>query len=189
MMFRYTAQVALDANQVQSVYSLGIQYSLSRPCHNTPVVMSCFALLHAYRFSDCFSQLQLLVHTLHPHSAVYDVSQSAHRLHTLSSAAPGQVVTAYMHCLYALLLHQQQLLANALHVCMYGAQLQLQSNTCGQVLAMSRLMLLQAMVKDHKLNSMLLPASKLKQMLRSHSMYSQNPAARCGFRVPNKRLW
>ncbi|DBB09982.1 hypothetical protein WJX82_006774 [Trebouxia sp. C0006] len=47
----------------------------------------------------------------------------------------------------------------------------------------------QAMVKDHKLNSMLLPASKLKQMLRSHSMYSQNPAARCGFRVPNKRLW
>ena len=104
MMFRYTAQVALDANQVQSVYSLGIQYSLSRPCHNTPVVMSCFALLHAYRFSDCFSQLQLLVHTLHPHSAVYDVSQSAHRLHTLSSAAPGQVVTAYMHCLYALLI-------------------------------------------------------------------------------------
>ena len=64
-----------------------------------------------------------------------------------------------------------------------------QSNTCGQVLAMSRLMLLQAMVKDHKLNSMLLPASKLKQMLRSHSMYSQNSAARCGFRVPNKRLW
>ncbi|DBA86243.1 TPA: hypothetical protein ACH3X1_005745 [Trebouxia sp. C0004] len=47
----------------------------------------------------------------------------------------------------------------------------------------------QAMVKDHKLNSMLLPASKLKQLLRSHSMYSQNPAARCGFRVPTKRLW
>lgn len=48
---------------------------------------------------------------------------------------------------------------------------------------------IEGMVKDRKLNSMLLPASKLKQMLRSHAMYSQKDGARCGFRVPNKRLW
>ncbi len=40
-----------------SAHSVCIQYSLSRPCHNTPVVMSCFAPLHAYRSSDCRSQL------------------------------------------------------------------------------------------------------------------------------------
>lgn len=47
----------------------------------------------------------------------------------------------------------------------------------------------EGMVKDRKLNSMLLPASKLRQMLRSHDAFSQRHGARCAFRVPNKRLW
>lgn len=98
MMFRYTGKVAYNADQVRSVHSVAIQYSLSRPYHNTPLVMSCFVPLLAYRSSDCCSQLQLLVHNLQPHPAVYDVSQLACQLHTLSSAAPDQVVTACIHC-------------------------------------------------------------------------------------------
>ncbi|KAL3159654.1 hypothetical protein ABBQ38_010063 [Trebouxia sp. C0009 RCD-2024] len=47
----------------------------------------------------------------------------------------------------------------------------------------------EGMVKDRKLNSMLLPASKLRQMLRSHAAFSERHGARCAFRVPNKRLW
>lgn len=47
----------------------------------------------------------------------------------------------------------------------------------------------EAMVKDCKLNTMLLPASKLKHMLRAHAMYSQKPGGRCSFRVPHKKLW
>jgi len=46
---------------------------------------------------------------------------------------------------------------------------------------------LQAMVKDSKLNSMLLPASKLKKLLAAHALHGSR--GRCGFRVPNKRLW
>ena len=53
----------------------------------------------------------------------------------------------------------------------------------------SHLLDVQAMVKDRKLNSMLLPASKLKQMLRSYEAFGQLRGARCAFRVPNKRLW
>ena len=46
---------------------------------------------------------------------------------------------------------------------------------------------LQAMVKDNKLNPMLLPASKLKKLLAAHDLHGSS--GRCGFRVPNKRLW
>ena len=49
--------------------------------------------------------------------------------------------------------------------------------------------MLQGMVKDRKLNSMLLPASKLGRMLQAYELHSQRDGARCGFRVPNKRLW
>ena len=99
MMFRYTAQVAVSADQVQSISSVCVQYSLSRPCHNTPAVLSCFALLHACRSSDCRSHLYLLVHNVHRQPAVCDVSQLACQLHTLLSA-PGQVIIAHMHCSY-----------------------------------------------------------------------------------------
>ena len=155
-------------------------------CHALPYCMPTDSLTVSLNFSCLYTLSTLTQQCMMSHNRHIDCTH-CRQLHLARSSL--LICIAYMHCLYALLLHQQQLLANALHVCMYGAQLQLQSNTCGQVLAMSRLMLLQAMVKDHKLNSMLLPASKLKQMLRSHSMYSQNPAARCGFRVPNKRLW
>ena len=46
---------------------------------------------------------------------------------------------------------------------------------------------MQAMVKDSKLNPMLLPASKLKKLLAAHALHGSR--GRCGFRVPNKRLW
>ena len=46
---------------------------------------------------------------------------------------------------------------------------------------------LQAMVKDIKLNPMLLPASKLKKLLAADELHGSS--GRCGFRVPNKRLW
>ncbi|CAL5229790.1 g13181 [Coccomyxa viridis] len=45
----------------------------------------------------------------------------------------------------------------------------------------------EAMVKDNKLNPMLLPASKLKKLLAAHDLHGSS--GRCGFRVPNKRLW
>ncbi len=45
----------------------------------------------------------------------------------------------------------------------------------------------EAMVRDTKLNKMLLPASKLKKMLESFRRYGEKE--RCDFRVPNKRLW
>ena len=45
----------------------------------------------------------------------------------------------------------------------------------------------QAMVKDTKLNAMLLPASKVKKLLAAHALHGRS--GRCGFRVPNKRLW
>ena len=45
----------------------------------------------------------------------------------------------------------------------------------------------QAMVKDTKLNAMLLPASKLKKLLAAHALHGSS--GRCRFRVPNKRLW
>lgn len=43
------------------------------------------------------------------------------------------------------------------------------------------------MVRDQKLNTMLLPASKLRKMIRSYREVGDG--ARCSFRVPNKRLW
>ena len=46
---------------------------------------------------------------------------------------------------------------------------------------------MQAMVQDTKLNAMLLPASKLKKLLAAHALTGSHQ--RCGFRVPNKRLW
>lgn len=46
---------------------------------------------------------------------------------------------------------------------------------------------LQAMVKDTKLNPMLLPASKLKKLIAAHALHAGK--GRCGFRVPNKGLW
>ena len=45
----------------------------------------------------------------------------------------------------------------------------------------------QAMVRDSKLNSMLLPASKLRKLLMSYAVVGER--GRCPFRVPNKRLW
>ena len=48
-------------------------------------------------------------------------------------------------------------------------------------------LLMQAMVRDSKLNSMLLPASKLKKLLAAHAVTGSH--LRCGFRAPNKRLW
>ncbi len=142
-----------------------------------------YALLICIAYMHCLYALLICIAYMHCLYALLICTAYMHCLYALLTCI------AYMHCLYASLLHRQRLLADALHMCTYGAQLQLQSHTHVQMLAMCRLILLQAMVKDHKLNSMLLPASKLKQMLRSHSMYSQNPAARCGFRVPNKRLW
>ena len=46
---------------------------------------------------------------------------------------------------------------------------------------------LQAMVKDTKLNPMLLPASKLKKILAAHDLHGNS--GRCGVQSPNKRLW
>ena len=43
------------------------------------------------------------------------------------------------------------------------------------------------MVLDRKLNSMLHPAAKLRKMLDSYQ--TRGSSGRCGFRVPNKRLW
>lgn len=43
------------------------------------------------------------------------------------------------------------------------------------------------MVKDRKLNSMLHTAAKLRKMLESYE--KRGSSGRCGFRVPNKRLW
>ncbi len=43
------------------------------------------------------------------------------------------------------------------------------------------------MVRDRKLNSMLLPASKLRKLLTSYAVVGER--GRCPFRVPNKRLW
>ena len=45
----------------------------------------------------------------------------------------------------------------------------------------------QAMVRDSKLNSMLLPASKLRKLLASYRLVGDR--GRCPFRVPSKRLW
>ncbi|KAK9826477.1 hypothetical protein WJX81_003338 [Elliptochloris bilobata] len=45
----------------------------------------------------------------------------------------------------------------------------------------------EAMVRDTKLNSMLLPASKLHKLLASYKVFGDR--GRCPFRVPNKRLW
>lgn len=43
------------------------------------------------------------------------------------------------------------------------------------------------MVRDTKLNSMLLPASKLRKLLESYRVVGER--GRCPFRVPTKRLW
>ncbi len=43
------------------------------------------------------------------------------------------------------------------------------------------------MKRDTKRNSMLLPESKLKQMLQSYQTHGRGSGV--DFRVPNKRLW
>mmetsp|Transcript_11264 Transcript_11264/g.33849 ORF Transcript_11264/g.33849 Transcript_11264/m.33849 type:complete len:188 (-) Transcript_11264:187-750(-) len=45
----------------------------------------------------------------------------------------------------------------------------------------------EAMVRDRKLNSMLLPGSKLQRMIMAYRMYSDKGGV--DFRVPTKRLW
>ena len=45
----------------------------------------------------------------------------------------------------------------------------------------------QAMKRDTKLNSMLLPVSKLKLMLESYRTHGRGSGV--DFRVPHKRLW
>lgn len=47
---------------------------------------------------------------------------------------------------------------------------------------------LQAMVKDRKLNSMLLPASRLNKMLHAYDLFGKQQGARCAFRTPYKHL-
>lgn len=49
------------------------------------------------------------------------------------------------------------------------------------------LMCLQAMARDKKLNRMLLTEGKLRKMLAAYEIVGDR--GRCGFRVPNKRLW
>ena len=45
---------------------------------------------------------------------------------------------------------------------------------------------MQAMVKDRKLNPMLLPASKLRKLIEAYQLSGSN--GRCQFRVPQKHL-
>jgi Ribosome biogenesis protein Nop16 len=46
---------------------------------------------------------------------------------------------------------------------------------------------IEAMVRDTKLNRMLIPAGKLRKMIAAFHLW--NERERCGFRVPTKRLW
>jgi nucleolar protein 16 len=65
--------------------------------------------------------------------------------------------------------------------------------TTQQTLVVERLMCahgtdIEAMVKDRKLNQLLLPASKLKKMIQAYNTFESKPGARCCFRVPRKGL-
>ncbi|CAL8469696.1 g9237 [Coccomyxa elongata] len=46
---------------------------------------------------------------------------------------------------------------------------------------------LEAMARDKKLNSMLMTAGKLRRLMAAYE--ARKDRGRCGFRVPNKRLW
>lgn len=45
----------------------------------------------------------------------------------------------------------------------------------------------QAMARDKKLNPMLMTAGKLRKLMAAYDTVGDK--GRCGFRVPNKRLW
>ena len=60
-------------------------------------------------------------------------------------------------------------------------------NICLQARTWGLETLIQAMVKDQRLNQMLLPASKLRKLVEGYAAYGEK--GRCRFRVPFKHLW
>ena len=82
-----------------------------------------------------------------------------------------------------------QLLSCSHESCTIHVMMERSSNyeCCAQGSKQTKL-LAQAMVKDRKLNAMLLPASKLKNLVASYNKYGSSKG-RHGFRVPQKRLW